>query len=87
MRKVPCPVCDATGKYKGLVCQTCGGEGWVSEDGELWTPTDVCKYLQISPRTLDNHITNGQIPSPRMVGKLRRWKRDQIVDTSMEQVA
>lgn len=40
--------------------------------------TDAAFYIGCSPRMFDGMVKNGEMPSPRLIGKKKVWDRDEL---------
>lgn len=65
-----------------------GFEPFSDPDTLVWSPGQVCKILDCGMTTLDHMIARGEFPEPFRVGKkLRRWRRDTVIQWIREQDA
>lgn len=61
----------------------------LEDDNRLYSVQDFARRLRISPRTLETLIARGEAPPVIRIGKLRRWKPEDIttwLDSRRERV-
>ncbi len=45
---------------------------------DLMTKTEVASLLRVSPRTVQNYLSNGVLPPPAKLGRQLLWRRADI---------
>ncbi len=65
-------------QFAGEVIQICRKGGSMKVNGEILKKRQLCEWLGISLRCVENMVKRGEFPPPVRVGKFAYWSQDAV---------